>query len=121
LRRGELRWGAPSLVGPARKKRPFLVVSADAFNLNDQYPKVMVVHLTSVERSETYDWEVRIARGVAGLPRRSIVKCSEIYTLNKHQLGELIGTLPRDHIDRVDEALAVALSLPIDAAGFRSR
>ena len=113
MRRGEIRWGIPPLPGAARKKRPFLVVSDDAFNMNERYPKVMVVHLTSVRRTAgPYDWEVEVPRGVARLAKTSVIKCAEIYTLLKAHLGDLVGTLPREHLDQVDAALAVALSLP---------
>ena len=113
MRRGEIRWGAPPVPGADHKKRPFLVVSDDAFNANDRYTKIMVVHLTTAERlGGPYDWEVEIPRGVARLPKKSIVKCAEIYTLFKAQLGDLIGTLPRSYLDRVDSALAVTLGLP---------
>jgi mRNA-degrading endonuclease toxin of MazEF toxin-antitoxin module len=90
-----------------------LVVSADAFNQNDRYPKVMVVHLTSVERlGGPFAWEVSIPRGAAGLPRASVAKCSEIYTLWKDQLQGPAASLPRPLMQTVDRALAIALELP---------
>src|SRR5262245_16536625 len=64
VRRGEVWWGAPSIPGEARKRRPFLVVSDDAFNRNDSYEKVLVVHLTTARRGGgPYSWEVEIPRG----------------------------------------------------------
>jgi mRNA-degrading endonuclease toxin of MazEF toxin-antitoxin module len=114
MRRGEIRWGSPPLPSAQRKKRPFLVVSDDAFNAHERYTKVMVVHLTSGQRpGGPYDWEVEIPRGVARLPKKSVVKCAEVYTFLKDHLGDLIGTLPREHLARVDRALAVALGLTI--------
>ena len=113
MRRGELRWGNPPLPMVDRKGRPFLIVSNDAFNANPAYPKVMAVHLTSTLRAEgPYDWEVELPRKTAGLTRSSVVKCGEVYTLLKTQLGEPVGNLPRAFMDRVDRALLVALSLP---------
>jgi mRNA-degrading endonuclease toxin of MazEF toxin-antitoxin module len=89
-----------------------LVVSDDAFNENERYPKVMVVHLTSIERlGGPFDWEVAIPKGTAGLPRPSVVKCSEIYTLWKEQLQGPAATLPRALMHSVDRALGVALGL----------
>jgi mRNA-degrading endonuclease toxin of MazEF toxin-antitoxin module len=89
-----------------------LVVSDDAFNENESYPKVMVVHLTSVERlGGSFEWEVAIPRGVAGLSRSSVVKCSEIYTLWKEQLQGPAATVPRSLMRSVDAALAIALGL----------
>jgi mRNA-degrading endonuclease toxin of MazEF toxin-antitoxin module len=89
-----------------------VVVSVDAFNRNERYPKVMVVHLTTVSRAgNTYRWEVEIPRGVAGLQTSSIVKCNEVYTVLKSQLTVLGGSLPRAYVERVDGALAVSLGL----------
>ena len=113
MRRGEIWWGAPSLPGGSRKRRSFLIVSGDAFNGNDRYPKVMVVHLTSIGRPQgPFRWEVDVPRGVAGLPASSIVKCNEVYTLLKAHLAESSGTLPASYMERVDHALAIALDLP---------
>jgi mRNA-degrading endonuclease toxin of MazEF toxin-antitoxin module len=92
-----------------------LVVSDDAFNRNPRYPKVLVVHLTSVERAGApFDWEVAVPKGTAGLDRSSTVKCQEVYTLWKEQLRGPAGTLPRVIMQRVDRALAIALGLPLD-------
>ncbi|MFZ5467790.1 MAG: type II toxin-antitoxin system PemK/MazF family toxin [Myxococcota bacterium] len=112
VRRGELWWGSPRLPGGSGKRRPFLIVSDDAFNTNDRYPKVMVVHLTTVRRGGgPFAWEVELPGGTAGLPRTSTIKCGEVYTLLKNHLSQLVGTLPTEAMHRVDRALAVALSL----------
>lgn len=100
--------------GGGGKRRPMLVVSDDVFNRNERYPKVMVVHVTSVKRlSGPYDWEVALPRGTAGLKRSSIVKCGEVYTLWKEQLKGPAGTVPASLLRAVDRALAVALSLQL--------
>jgi len=111
--RGEVWWGRPPIPGSGqRKKRPFVIVSADAFNQNDHYRKVLVVHLTSAKRAGgPYDWEVALPRGTAGLPSASTAKCAEVYTLLKEDLVKLAGTLPAAAQERIDRALAVALSL----------
>ena len=110
--RGEVWWGRPALPGGSRKRRPFLIVSHNAFNWNDRYPKLMVVHLTSVRRAgEGYAWEVELPRGAGGLPVASVAKCGEIYTLLKSHLTELAGTLRAEHMEQIDRALATALAL----------
>ncbi len=114
MRRGEVWWGRPGLPGGSRKRRPFLVVSSDAFNRNELYPKVMVVHLTSIRRTGVgYPWEVILPRGAAGLPASSTAKCGEVYTLLKSHLEELSGALRAEQVEQVNEALAVALSLRV--------
>ena len=81
--------------GSGRVRHPMLIVSDDVFNTNMRYPKVMVVHITSVKRLHgTYDWEVSLPKGTAGLTRSSIAKCGEIYTLWKEQLQGPAGTVP---------------------------
>lgn len=112
MRRGEIWWGAPPLPGGSQKRRPFLVVSVDAFNRNERYPKIMVVHLTTAARAgDPFRWEIEVPRGISGLPATSLVKCNEVYTLLKTHLTVLVGTLPRPYVERVDRALAVTLGL----------
>jgi mRNA-degrading endonuclease toxin of MazEF toxin-antitoxin module len=112
--RGEVWWGRQPLPGGSRKRRPFLIVSNDAFNRNERYPKVMVVHLTSVRRAgEDYPWEVELPRGSAALPVASVAKCGEIYTLFKSHLEVAVGTLGREQMERIEQALATALALRI--------
>ncbi len=115
MRRGDLWWARVPMKGSAEKKRPMLIVSDDAFNRNERYSKVMVVHITSVQRlGGPYDWEVPLPRGTAGLKRASVAKCGEIYTLRKEQLEGSARTIPPAIMRQVDRALAVALSLPFE-------
>ena len=103
--------------GNVRKRRPFLVVSRDAFNRDERYSKVLVVHLTSALRPRgPFDWEVEVARATAGLPRSSVAKCNEIYTIFKADLDRLIGTLPVDVMARIDRALELVLDLRVHRA-----
>ena len=88
------------------------MVSADAFNRNDAYPKVMVVHLTSVRRvSGPFPCEVELPRGTAGLPVASTAKCAEVYTVLKEQLAELVGIVLTTTMASVELALALALGM----------
>jgi mRNA-degrading endonuclease toxin of MazEF toxin-antitoxin module len=114
MRRGEIWWAKVPMRGATGKRRPMLVVSDDAFNANDRYPKVMVVHLTSVARlGADFDWEVALPKGTTGLRQASVVKCGEIYTLWKEQLQGPAATLPATEMRRIDRALAVGLGLPL--------
>ncbi len=113
MRRGEIWWAKVPMRGAAEKRRPMLVVSDDAFNANERYLKVLVVHLTSVGRlGRDFDWEVSLPKGTAGLQRASVVKCAEIYTLWKEQLQGPAATLPAAVMRRVDRALMIALGVP---------
>jgi mRNA interferase MazF len=112
--RGEVWWASIPMRRGDSKRRPMLIVSDDVFNRNPRYPKVMVVHLTSVRRAEgPFDWEVMVPKGTAGLERPGTVKCAEVYTLWKEQLRGGVGTLPRALMQKIDRALAIALGLPL--------
>ena len=53
----------------------------------------------------------RIPCGVARLPKKSTAKCAQVYTFFKTDLGDLVGTLPGQYLERVNRALAVSLGL----------
>jgi mRNA-degrading endonuclease toxin of MazEF toxin-antitoxin module len=90
-----------------------LIVSDDVLNRNQRYPKAMAVHLTSVHRAGgPYAWEAELPKGTGNLPHSSVAKCAEVFTLAKDQLESLIGAIPRLQMQRIDRALAIALSLP---------
>ena len=112
MRRGEIRWGNPTIPGVRRKRRPFVVVSDDLFNRNDRYEKILVVHLTtSMHVVGPFPWEVHLPRGTAGLDAACLAKCNEVYTLLKTELGELIGVLAPDLMRSVDAGLKTSLGL----------
>jgi mRNA interferase MazF len=112
--RGEVWWASVPMRRGDSKRRPVLIVSDDVFNRNPRYPKVMVVHLTSVTRAEgPFDWEVTVPKGTPGLERPSTVKCAEVYTLWKEQLRGGAGALPRALMQKIDRALAISLGLPL--------
>ncbi|MFN8627168.1 MAG: type II toxin-antitoxin system PemK/MazF family toxin [Candidatus Binatia bacterium] len=113
MRRGEVWWGQPALPGGSHTRRPFLIVSHNAFNQNERYPKVMVVHLTADRGpGDAYPWEVDLPRGAAGPSVASVAKCGEIYTLLKSHLHDLAGMLTADQMQQVDRASMTALALP---------
>jgi mRNA interferase MazF len=110
--RGEIWWARIPMSGSRGKRRPMLIVSDDSFNRNERFPKVTVIHVTTVKRlGGPYDWEVVLPRGTAGLERSSTAKCNEVYTLWKDQLKEHVGTIPHTYMEQVDQALMVGLGL----------
>jgi mRNA interferase MazF len=53
----------------------------------------------------------RLPRRRTGLRRDSVVNASQIATLNRSDLEELAGTVPRDLMDQLDEGIRWFLSL----------
>lgn len=55
---------------------------------------------------------VLVPRGVAGTTKASLVVCSQIRAVDKRRIvGERIGQLPADVMQRVDRGLRAVLSL----------
>ncbi|HKO03827.1 MAG TPA: type II toxin-antitoxin system PemK/MazF family toxin [Candidatus Acidoferrales bacterium] len=92
------------------KRRPALVVSADA--LNRFALDVCVVPITSVEHAQ-FSLRVLIPAGEGGLAIASWAKCDQVTTLGKTLLHiPPLGAISRASLARVELAIKRALSLP---------
>ena len=110
-RRGRLYWVV--VAGePTHKKRPALVISADARNrfAND----VLVVPATTILRGAPT--HVRLKRGEGGVPRASMLKCEQITTLPKELLDgtALGGELSARRLEQVERGVLRSIGLAID-------
>ena len=93
-------------------RRPYLVVSSDSWNIVAEYPRVTVCPLTGAEHvPRRYDTDVPLKRREAGLPKDSVVRCAEIYTIFRDALLARAGRIPIARLPEVDRALEVYLSL----------
>ena len=112
IRRGELWWadlGPPRGSAPARR-RPVLVVSADAWN-RSRIDTVTCVAVTTNLRLADAPGNVLLPGGAGGLEEDSVANVSQIVTLDKEWLTERIGALDHALSGRVDTGLRRALDL----------
>ena len=110
IKRGEVYWVNldPTVGAEIRKTRPGLVVSNDTNNLHAQ--TVTVLPLTSrVER--VYPFEVLLRPGTFGNREASKAKANQIRTVDIQRLGKVIGTVPDEIMEAVDEAIRLHLGL----------
>jgi mRNA-degrading endonuclease toxin of MazEF toxin-antitoxin module len=92
-------------------------VSADQWNLVEEYPRVTLCPLTGAEHvPRRYDTDVALKRKEAGLPKDSVVRCVEVYTVFRDDLIERLGRLSARRMNEVDRALSLYLALPTDDA-----
>ena len=108
--RGRLYWVTiPS--EPTRKRRPGLVVSVDS--RNRLAADVMVVPASTVLRPAPT--HVRLRRGQGGTRRSSVLKCEQVTTLPKSQLGSrpLGGPLSPRLMLEVEKAILRAIGVPL--------
>jgi mRNA interferase MazF len=94
IRQGEIYWidlGEPDSAEPGWR-RPFVVVQNDVFNASRLHT-VVVCALTSNPRLAAMPGNVLLDEGEAGLPRRSVVNVTQLFTVDRSHLDEKIGTL----------------------------
>lgn len=91
----------------------FLVVGfSHAQPLNDSLlGTVIVAALTTRPAAAGYPHAVTIPAGVAGLPRSSVLKPTEIATVDRDRLDGPLGSLPPVVVGEVDRCLRFALGL----------
>lgn len=62
---------------------------------------VIVCALTSNLKHARSPWNVLLKKGEANLPKQSVVNVSQIYTVDKRDLVEKIGTLSRQRVRQI--------------------
>lgn len=80
-------------------RHPGLVVQNNLFNRSRL--NTVVCLLTSNLKRAGAVGNVELAKGEANLPKASVANVTQIYTVDKGQLVEKIGTLPRQRLQAV--------------------
>jgi|SRR3954464_6433112 mRNA interferase MazF len=104
-RRGLLYWAQLD------KRRPVLVVSADA--RNERASDVIVIPCSTTMRDAPT--HVRLARGEGGVPESCVVKCEQITTLKKYEVDRapLGAALRAARMGQIERAVLRAIGIPI--------
>lgn len=109
IRRGDVFWIPPDAAASgdvvAAVPHPHVVVQDDVFN-RSRITTVIVCATTSNLRRMTEPGNVLLDAGEGGLPRPSVVLVSQITSVDKARLGERIGALSSDRVDRILAGLA---------------
>jgi mRNA interferase MazF len=92
------------------RKRPALVISSDA--LNRHALDVCIVPISTVEH-KAFRLRLGLRGGEGGLDRDSWAKCDQVTTIEKARaIYPPLGTLNQASLDRIGEAIKLALDLP---------
>lgn len=107
MKRGEVWWVEfdPALGTEIKKTRPAVIVSNDAANRN--LARVVVVPLTS-NTGKAYPGEALVR--IAGQASKAMA--DQIMAADKVRLKSLLGSLVKDDMLAVEEAIKVHLGLP---------
>jgi mRNA interferase MazF len=106
MQRGQIWWAdLREARGSAPGYRhPVLVLQRDEVN-DSRISTVVVCLLTSNTLLARAPGNTLLRRRRTGLPRDSVANSSQVATLNKSDLEELVGALPRDLMDEVDQGI----------------
>lgn len=99
---GDVYWidlGEPAGSEPGYR-HPHVVIQNNLFN-RSRIDTVVVCALTSNLRRAEAPGNVLLEQGEANLPRQSVVNVSQIYTVDKRDLVEKMGSLSRRRVRQI--------------------
>jgi mRNA interferase MazF len=114
INQGDIFWvdlGEPSGSEPAYR-HPHLVIQNNLFN-RSRINTVVVCALTSNLERVKSPGNVLLDKGEANLPKQSVVNITQIFTVNKRDLTEKVGSVSRDRMGQVLDGIGL-LILPRD-------
>ncbi|MDO8578577.1 MAG: type II toxin-antitoxin system PemK/MazF family toxin [Dehalococcoidales bacterium] len=103
---GDIFWvdlGKPSGSEPAYR-HPHLVIQNNVFN-RSRINTVIVCSLTSNLLRAKSPGNVLLGKGEANLPKPSVVNVTQIFTMDKRDLTEKIGSLSRERMAQILEGI----------------
>lgn len=110
IRQGDVYWidlGEPIGSGPGFR-HPHVVAQNDVFN-RSRIHTVIVCALTSNLRLADAPGNVLLESGEANLPKKSVVNISQLFTVDKRQLEEKIGTLEAFRVREILDGIHLIL------------
>jgi mRNA interferase MazF len=110
INQGDLFWidlGNPAGSEPGYR-HPHVVIQSNLFN-RSRINTVVVCALTSNLRRARSPGNVLLEEGEANLPKQSVVMVTQIFTLDKRDLDEWIGTLSRRRVRQILEGIHLVM------------
>ena len=110
INQGDIYWidmGDPSGSGPALL-HPHVVIQNNVFN-RSHIRTVVVCALTSNIRRASAPGNVLLEPDEAKLPKQSVVNISQLFTVDKADLGEYVGTLSRQRIYEILDGIRLLI------------
>ena len=112
MRRGEIWWASlpdPQGSGPGYR-RPVVIIQSDSFN-ESRINTIIVAILTSNLNLAAAPGNVIIEQRVSMLSADSIVNVSQVLTIDRSLLTEVISKLPNRIMDTIDDGLRIVMNL----------
>ena len=112
VERGEIWWadlGEPRGSSPGFH-RPVVIIQSDYFNKTRMNTLVVAIITTNLRLAEM-PGNVLLSKRTSGLEKESVVNNSQIFTVDKTDLLDFVGTLSGRKMEQIDEGLRLVLSL----------
>ena len=110
IRQGDLYWvelGEPSGSAPGYR-HPHVVIQNDLFNCS-RISTIVVCALTSNLTWADAPGNVRLRKGEGGLPKESVVNVSQVFTVDKADCAEKIGTLTGRRVREIIDGVMLVI------------
>ena len=110
IQQGDIYWvdlGEPIGSEPGFR-HPHVVVQNDVFNGSRIHTVVVCALTSNLQRAEA-PGNVLLKPGEANLPKQSVVNVSQIFTVDKRQLEEKIGSLSTLRVREILEGIRLVL------------
>jgi mRNA interferase MazF len=110
IKQGDVFWvelGAPSGSDPGYR-HPHVVIQNNVFNQSRINTVVACVLTSNLKRAEA-PGNVLLEKDEANLPKQSVVNVSQIFTIDKRNLEEKIGTLFPKRVQQILDGIDLVL------------
>ncbi len=87
-------------------RHPHVVIQNNLFN-RSRINTIVVCTLTSNLKRANAPGNVTLSKGEANLPKKSVVNISQIFTVNKSDLSEKIGSLSKDRMSHILQGITL--------------
>lgn len=111
INQGDIFWvdlGTASGSGPGYL-HPHVVIQNDVFN-QSRINTVVVCTLTSNLKRAKSPGNVLLEQGEANLPKTSVVNVTQLFTVDKADLAEKIGTLSRRRVFQILDGIGLVIN-----------
>lgn len=92
-------------------RRPVVVVQRDSIN-RSKFQTVIGVPLTKQTKHANIPGNVLLKKGMGGLAKTSLARCTHIMVIDKQRLTQKIGTLPIEKIEEIIQEIIWVLGGP---------
>ncbi|MBN2090088.1 type II toxin-antitoxin system PemK/MazF family toxin [candidate division KSB1 bacterium] len=110
INQGDIFWidlGEPTGSGPGYR-HPHVVIQNNLYNFSRINIVVVCTITSNLKRAEA-PGNVLLSKGEANLTKRSVVNISQIFTVDKSDLKEKIGTLSKKRIEQIINGIQMLL------------